>query len=300
MKKYILAAAILGTASAAQAGPISITSDYGSTAAFQALGASNIPVESVYTHGLAAGAVTDADDLIFDGDINKILNFNDVGQGSFGELVPIFGTDSTGYNNDWRITFEYEFSGTALLVDGLPPFAPDGTVDGDNNGQLDFGDGIVPTYTAGIIKMFYHDISNPGSANDGEQVLELTLNYAQLIPFTPNVIFFMEVDYGWYGGGNAFIDNFFNDVETGKSFYELSQLAPPPVISFRLDFNLDDPTQPNAIPACVDADCLTLTRENDFNATGIFAVPEPASLAVLGLGLLGLGFSSRKRAAKAA
>ena len=83
MKKILLAAALLGAAGAAQAGDISVTNDYGTTGLFEALGASNIPVTSTYSHGLGPGAVTGADDLI-----GAPLSFNDVGGGWFGEIKP--------------------------------------------------------------------------------------------------------------------------------------------------------------------------------------------------------------------
>lgn len=288
MKKLLTLAATFGFAAAVQAGPMSITTPYGVTSFFSALGASNLAVTSVYTPG---APVSSANDLI-----GQNVAFTDVGQGTWGQLVPLIGSPG-GYGTTWKLDFKYTLSGVATFQDGptkgfLPP---DGNLDGYGSGfpfptgpdgEIDPWDAIIPNYTFGQFEFFYVDIGS----NVSTKVLQM--NMTGFSSSGPNAVIRSVVDYdSWYAGGNALVDNMFKDQGTNKTFYELSQEMPPKQVDFRFDFNVD----PNYVPTCKNG-CTTLERTTDLNITGRFSVSEPTSLAVLGLGLIALVARRRKAA----
>jgi len=289
LRKLYAATTLLIASCAVNADPITITTPFGTTSAFNSVGATDLPVTSVYTNDGSISMGTEAADLV-----GTTLAFADMGLGTIGQLAPLLGTATTaGYGDDWVLDFSYSLNGVATFVDDIAAggILADGSMDLDGNGIVDVFDAIVPTYTGGTFEFFYRLAGD--ALGTGTKVLELALT--DFAVAGPSVIFSAAADYSWYTDGTStLVESFFTD-DSGYTFYELAQAGGVvPVaeeISFRADFNVD----PNRLPTCADVACATLTRETDLNISGVFSVPEPTSLAILGLSLLGLGVRRKSK-----
>lgn len=326
--------ALTGTISSAFAGPFGeyfiVNSGYGNTAPFNII-ESNANAQSIYTPDIIADNNGDgeinADDFIGE---TLSLTDNSTGGNVTGFLYndgvnspfQLGGTTDAGFLDDFTISLSYTLSGTAEFIDGLNnPLFADGTLDANNDGLIDSAgficatspsgacglDAALPNYTTGTIELVYTDLSGfvLGAAGNTQKILQLTLDRYEVDG--PNVVLYADVDYSWYTDGtSSLVENFF-EFTTPKNiggtdytrWYDVwmnGDILPLPInITTRTDFNID----PNSVPTPVldtTGNVVALSRETNLNlTTEVLSVPEPASLALAGLGLIAAGFARRRK-----
>jgi hypothetical protein len=155
----------------------------------------------------------------------------------------------------------------------------------------DFSTGIPVFNAGGYVDLFYLE------AGTSEQVLRL--NIAGGGPALGESIMYGTVDYSWLatatdtGNTNADASTFFQSVvaSNGKNnFYDIWADASTQNIFWLFDFTIVGNTS-----TAFNGDETSATRSTALNGPLVFSVPEPTSIAILGLGLLGLAGASRRR-----
>jgi PEP-CTERM motif len=151
--------------------------------------------------------------------------------------------------------------------------------------------GSAVNFTSGYFNVYYQ--SGAGNPNNGEQVLRLNLTGSEFQGVNLSLTGNMSFDFDGNGSDDstAFSRNFWASAN-GVSFYN-SWLAAPGNLTWEIDTNVNPPIP--TVNQLWAAPTGALFRQSTLDGSITLNVPEPGSLALLGLALAGMGFAQRRR-----
>lgn len=213
------------------------------------------------------------------------FNMSLIGDNVFSSLLPTQaggGPSRNGFGDTWGMTFGFNDL-VGIVTD------PDPT---DFKFQLTGGTISLYYYeeadllgcaviTDCVTRMFDMQVTSGGSI-PSSLIINGYLNNFNNVD-TVNGVSAGSLFYTDHGGVDSF-DNIYNDLVSGGLPFSLNM---------RVDQNAND------FPGVQSYNLLTQTftlNQARHDGSASFSIPEPASLAILGLGLLGLGVSSRRKA----
>ncbi len=174
-------------------------------------------------------------------------------------------------------------------IDALSPLVP--PLGSDNEGFLQTWDiqveykltatltGTGPVYNGGYMEFFFNDLLD--DTND-RSILKAEVTGSSINAANLDIFF----DITMAEAGFLFVKN-------GSTFVDVAdRLTPGQYASFALDTNVNPPI-PTANQLLLVGD--KAIRQTTLDGSITASIPEPASIAMLGLGLLGLGAASRRK-----
>jgi|GEM_PF-1484444 hypothetical protein len=207
-----------------------------------------------------------------------------MGKNTISSLLPkqISGESHNGFENPWSMTFGFNNLQGALAYDPVN------------------GTGIK--YTSGTISFYMYSVAAPVTGLASlTRVFDMVVTgseYSSSGGFINGYLSnFGNVNWNGVAVGNIFNTRFQNGL---KSFEQITQTLDadgnPRKIEFALDFN-GNQLRPN-VSFNQAGGTASASANHDGSVAFNVQVSEPASLAMLGLGLLGLGLSRSRKARK--